>query len=98
MLGPSVTKQVLAARKKTRVQGVTGDQTVKATPGLLDRIVVTNAAAAVGSITLKDGAAVLGVYEVPADTTLTLLFGVVMATSIIVNPSATTMDALVVFD
>ena len=95
---PLLRKQEASAGSKTRVQGVTGDQTVKATAGILHRIVVTNAAAAVGSITLKDGATTLGVFEVGVDTTLTLVFGCNMDTSIIINPSASTMDALVIWD
>jgi len=94
----SQKKAATAAGSKTRVQNVTGDQTVKATTGILWRIVVTNAAAAVGSITLKDGATTLGVFEVPADKTETFEFSCVMDTSIIIAPSATTMDALVIWD
>lgn len=98
MAGGSITKRALVAGSKTRVQGVSTEQTVKSTSGILHRIVVTNAAAAVGSFTLKDGAVTLGVFEVGVDTTLTLVFEMEMDTSILITPSATTMDLLVIYD
>lgn len=87
-----------AAGSKTRIQNVTGEQTVKSSAGILHRIVLANGAAAVGSLTVTDGATTLLVAEVGADTTLSLEFGVQFDTNIKVTPSAATIDALIIYD
>lgn len=96
--GSNQRKGALVAGSKTRVQNVTGDQTVKASPGTLHRIIFSNAAAAVGSLTVKDGSTTLIVMELLQDTTLPVEFGVKFTTSIVVTPSAATIDALVIYD
>lgn len=91
-------KAATASGTATRVQNVTGDQTVKATGAMLARIVVANAAASVGTLTLKDGATIKFVLQVPASTSIFLDFGMFFTTSLIVNPSAATLDCLILFD
>lgn len=86
------------AGSKTRVQNVTGDQTVKATPGVLRRLVISNANAAVQTLTLKDGASTIIVIQVPATTTISLPIESGHTTSIVVNPSHANIDALVLYD
>lgn len=86
------------ASKGTRVQGVSSEQSIKATAGILQRIVITNANAAVQTLTVKDGATTLGVYEIGADKTESWEFGRVMDTSILVTPSSNDIDAQVIWD
>jgi hypothetical protein len=83
----------------TRIQNVTGDQTVKATRGILRWIVLSNSGAA-ATLTLKDGATTVLVLNVPASTAapVALAFHAAFSTSIIVAPSAASVDALVVWD
>ena len=94
----TLQKEAAAAGSKSRIQGLTGDQTVKSTAGILHRIVVTNGAATVQTLTLKDGATTLLVAELPVDDVRVLDFNAVFDTSIIVNPSDTGIDALVLYD
>lgn len=91
-------KQAVLAGASTRVTGVTGDQAVKATPGNLHRIVIRNADAGPQTLTIKDGAATKIVCGVAAGVTVSLDFGYAHGTSIIVTPSVTTIDALVLYD
>ena len=86
------------ASKKTRVQNTNAETTVKATAGILQRIVITNANAAVQTLTVTDGSTTLGVFEILPDKTETWEFGCVMDASIKVTPSSTNIDALVVWD
>lgn len=86
------------ASKYTRIQNVSTEQTVKATAGILQRITVTNANAAVQTVTVKDGSNTLGVFEILADKTETWEFGCAMDTSILITPSHANVDALVVWD
>jgi len=91
-------KAALAASSKSRVQNATTEQTVKASAGLLHRIVVTNANAAAQSLTMTDGSTAQGVYWVPSKTTLALEFGALFTTSIKATPSSADIDALFLFD
>jgi hypothetical protein len=93
----NLRQQALASGAKTRVQNVTGDQTVKATAGMLNRIILSNVTAA-ATLTLKDGATTQTVIQIGAPQTLILDIGVPFTTSIVVTPSATTIDALVLYD
>lgn len=83
---------------KTRVTGVATEQTIKSSPGILGRIVVHNGDAASQTLTLKDGGDTLAVYSFAAGESVSLDFGVEMATSILVTPSDAQLDALVIFD
>jgi hypothetical protein len=96
--GSNQRKASLLAGSKTRVAGVTGDQVVKATPGVLHRIDVSNTNAAVQTLTLKDGATAQIVIQVPTKTTLLLDFGVPFATSIVLTPGSVDIDAMVLWD
>jgi len=91
-------KAALAAGSKSRVQNANTEQTIRSSPGLLHRIVVTNANAAAQTLTLTDGATAQGVYWVPTKTTLSLEFGVPFATSIKATPSSVDLDALFLYD
>lgn len=91
-------KVAALAASKSRVQGVTGNQTVKATPGTLHRIVVANADVAVQTLTVVDGATTQVVLRVAAGGMAVVDFGVAFTTSIVVNPSSANIDALVLFD
>jgi hypothetical protein len=87
------------ATSKARVQGVTGNQTVKATAGYVYRVVLSNSGIA-GTLTLIDGATTLIVLNVLASTmdAISLEIGAPFTTSIVVNPSATGIDVLVIYD
>jgi hypothetical protein len=91
-------KQASLADGKLRVQGVTGDQTVKSTPGNLQRIIVANTNAAVQTLAVKDGATTQVVTSVPPNDTRDIPFGVGFTTSIVVTPSHANIDALVLYD
>ena len=91
-------KAAIAASSKSRVQGVSTEQTIKASAGLLHRIVVTNQNAAAQTLTVTDGSTAQGVYWVPSKTTLSLEFGVSFSTSIKATPSHADIDALVIYD
>ncbi len=96
----NLKKKGLAAGSNTRVQGVATEQTIKATPGILQRIVVTNNTA-VATLDISDGASPGGdvlVSRIPIDVTTTLVFNVQFDTDIRVTPSDATIDALVIFD
>jgi hypothetical protein len=86
------------ASQKTRVQGVTNDQTIKGTGGFLHRVIVANLDAALQSLVIKDGASIIATVRVPAGTTIPAEVMVAMGTSIVVNPSNANIDALVCFD
>jgi hypothetical protein len=90
----------LAAGSKTRVTGVATEQVIKATSGILHRIVVTNTTA-VATLDISDGASPGGdiiVARIPVDTTVTLDFNVQFDNNIRVTPSNASIDALVIFD
>lgn len=87
-----------AVSNGTRVTGVTSEQTIKATAGILQRVVVANGNAAKQTLTLTDGASAKQVIQVPAGTTLSLTYGIAFGTSIKVTPSDNAVDALVMYD
>lgn len=95
----SLRKPTGYAARAARVQNLTGDQVVKAAAGLLHRIVLSNGGVA-ATLTVKDGAATLVVLNVPANTgaPVSVEFGLQCAASIVVNPSAVGVDALVVYE
>ncbi len=86
------------AGRYARVNGQSTQQTVSSVPAVLQRIVVSNSAPAVGTITLGDGANTLGVWTIPASTTVPIEIGVACLTSVLCTPSATTLDILFVLD
>ena len=86
------------ASQRTRVTAVTGDQTVKATPALLHRLIASNGDAAAQTVTLKDGAATLGTWKWAAGQTLEIALYMQMGTSLIVNPSSANLDILALYD
>lgn len=86
------------AGSKTRVQNTTSETTITSSRSALHRIVMTNANAAVQSLQVEDGLTILGVYECPPDTSITLHFGIEMAGGIVVTPSDAGIDALVIYD
>jgi hypothetical protein len=83
---------------KTRVQGVSTEQTVKASAGLLHRIVLSNGGASARTLTITDGATIQNVVNLPASQTIVVQIGVRFATSIKVTPSHAEVDALVIYD
>jgi hypothetical protein len=89
---------ILFASKKTRVQGVTGNQTVKATPALLHRLLISNSDAAVQTVTLLDGGTTLNVIRCPAGQSFQPELYIQMGTSLVINPSNANLDVLAVFD
>lgn len=93
---PTVKSQVPAS--KTRVQGVSIEQTVKASAGLLHRILLSNGGASARTLTLTDGATVQNVINLKASETVSLEIGVRFATSIKVTPSHAEVDALIIYD
>ena len=88
-----------AAESYSRVQGVTGEQTIKSTPGVLHRIVCRGTAASL-TLTINDGTGggnVVTVVDVPNGSTETYEFNVKFGTDIRVTPSATTVDAAIIY-
>lgn len=81
-----------------RLQNVNSEQTVKASPGLLQRIILSNSSTA-GTLTIKDGSTTLIVLNVPASTAapVEINFGAAFLTSLKITPSATSLDCLVIY-
>lgn len=80
-----------------RVVGVTGDTTVKDEAGILWAVSIANGDAAVQTLTIKDGATTKHVLRVPPGDSRTFELGLRHATSIVVNPSDTELEALVLY-
>lgn len=81
----------------TRVQNTTDATVVKGKNGILQRVVVANANAAKQALTIATGGW-SHVVQVPAQTTLSLIYGATFTTSLTVTPGSTDLDALVVYD
>lgn len=83
---------------KARVVAVAVDTTVKATPGVLHRLVISNSAAA-ATLTVKDGATAQIVLNVPANTAapVSLDIDCPFTTSIVLTPSNASVDVLAIF-
>lgn len=79
----------------TRVQGVTGDTTVKATAGIVEFLCIANVNAAVQTLTLKDGGTTKHVFRVAAGGELVVPLMWKHGTSIVVNPSHADIDAFI---
>lgn len=93
---PTAKSQVAAS--KTRVQGVSTEQTVKASAGILHRIVLSNGGAVARTLTVTDGATVQNVINLPASGSVSVAVRARFATSIKVTPSHADVDALIIFD
>lgn len=96
--GSTLRKSAALAGNKSRVQGVTGAQTIKASAGVLTRVIVANADAAAQTLTVLDGATTLIVLRLPAGDSRALELGLPMTSSIVVTPSSINLDALIVWD
>lgn len=96
--GPQGRGARLTASKKLRVQNTTSATVVRWGPSILHRIVVTNANAAVQTVTVLDGGTTIGVYQIPTKTTLYLEFELVIDTGLVVTPGSADIDATVVYD
>jgi hypothetical protein len=94
---PSLRKASQASAG-VRVQGVSTVQTVKTVPGILQRIIVANADAAVQTLTVADNITTLIVLRIPAGDTRQFDIGVPFGTSLKVTPSSANLDALVISD
>ena len=92
------SKKLAEASRYARVNNANTQQTVSSGPAIVQRVVVSNSAAAVGSITVADGATVLGVWEVPVNDTISIELRIACTTSVLCTPSATTLDCLFVLD
>lgn len=90
--------KVTAAGKKSRIQNVSTEQTVKASAGTVYRVLLSNGGASARTLTLTDGATVQNVINLPASVTLNLELNVRFSTSIKVTPSHADVDALVIYD
>lgn len=88
----------LVAGNKTRVQGVSTEQTVKNAAGVLHRIIVANANGAAQTLTVTDGTVTQTVLRVAAGGATQFDFGVGFATAIKVTPSHADIDALAIWD
>lgn len=82
---------------KTRITGVATQQTIKSSPGYVHRIILSNITTA-ATLTISDGGTAFHVAQIGAPATLVIEIGAQFNTDIRVTPSATTIDALVVFD
>lgn len=90
-------KQAWVAGSKTRVQNTTAEQTIKATAGILWTVIAANSGTA-ATLAIADGATTQIVLQVPANDMVVVPFGVEFDTSIKATPSATTVDALFIYD
>lgn len=95
---PALQKAGRAAGTTTRVQGVTGSQTVKNAPAILHRAIIANADAAVQTLTIADDTTVKIVVRVPAGDTRAIELGIGLAASLKVTPSNANIDALLIYD
>lgn len=86
------------AGKKTRIQNVSTEQTVKASAGTVYRIILSNGGASARTLTLVDGSTTQNVVNLPASETRIIELNVRFATSIKVTPSHAEVDALVIYD
>ena len=86
------------AQLKKRIQGVSTEQTVRATATFLHRVILSNANAAAQILTLTDGAAIENVLRVGATATIVIDVGVLFDTSLKVTPSHADVDALILYD
>ena len=93
---PTAKSQVPGS--KTRVTGVSTEQTIKASAGLLHKIILSNGGATARTLTLTDGSTVQNVLNLKASETVVIDAGVRFATSIKVTPSHAEVDALIIFD
>src|SRR5262249_46329409 len=84
--------------KVARIQNVATEQTVKNAPGILHRLILSNAGVA-GTLTVKDGATTLIVLNVPANTAPPAVVECHFSftSSLKITPSAVGLDTLVVF-
>jgi len=86
--------KVVDSGKPVNYNGVSGDQVVKLTPGVLARIVLNNTLS--GALVLKDGATVLA--TIPSGTTArTLEYKMEMDTNITVNVGNIADDVTIVY-
>jgi hypothetical protein len=93
----TISKSNLAGTSKMRVQGVSTEQTVKSSAGILHRIVLSNGGASARTLTVTDGSTVQTVLQLPASATVSIPLEVAFATSIKVTPSHADVDALVIY-
>lgn len=94
----AASRKASTGAKKTRVQGVTGSQQIKATGGPVHRIIVANADAAAQTVTVTDGGTTQIVLKLGIGESKSFEFGVIFAGAIAVNPSNANLDILVIFD
>ena len=82
----------------SRLQNANTEQTIKSSAGILHRVVLSNSSTA-GTLTIKDGSTTLIVLNVPASTAapVAIEFGIAFSSSLKMTPSATSIDALVVY-
>ena len=92
----NLRKVSAAAGSKTRIQNLTGEQTIKSSPGILHIIILS--ATVAGTLTVSDGATPLNVLQIGANESKEFAFNAQFDTDIRVTPSAATVDALVMFD
>jgi len=78
------------------VQGVSTEQTLRTGACRLAGIIVSNANAAVQTVTIKDGSTTLIVLQIPANDSRQFDLGFPIATSLKVTPSHANIDALFV--
>lgn len=95
---PASRKLGGAASGATRYQGVSTQQTVFTRAGVLQRLIVANADAAVQTVTVADDTSTRIVVRVPAGQTVSLEFGMGIATSLKLTPSSANLDVLALYD
>lgn len=88
---------VLKDGNHARIQNLSTEQTVKASAGVLVRVILSNGGATARTFTIKDDTTTLNVLNLPASATLAVEFGVAFGTSLKVTPSHAEVDALVIY-
>lgn len=94
----SLRSQAAGASRKTRTTGGTDQVTVKSTPGVLHRLLVSNPEITAQTVTVVDGSTTLLVARVPAGTTVSMDMGMRLATSLKLTPGHANLDILSIYE
>ncbi len=86
-----------AAYKVLRIQNSTDETTVKATAGVLQRIVLSNGGASARTVTIKNAAATLTVLNLAASDSEVFDLQIPFSTSLKITNSHAEVDTLVVY-
>lgn len=77
------------------VSGVAAATPVSDVPVILWRVVVANSAASAGTVTITDGATTVTALTIPPNDSRAFDFDAELLTSLVITPSAATLDVFV---